>query len=89
MTLQVNGARSQQESYEKLMKVEHFYAKELQQKNHNFAGLAASKLRDLRRYKEAYQRLEEAIAQTPKHADLYTHKGQFMMLDAMCDRLCN
>ena len=88
MSLQVRAARSQQESYEKLVQLENFYENELHQTNRGIAGNAASKLRDMGRHQDAYRRLDEAIALNPKHADSYTQKGQFMLLDAMCDRLC-
>lgn len=84
LSLQVMAARSQQESYDKLIKLEDFYRDELQEAHRGIAGMAASKLRDMGRNDEAYRRLDEAIAFNPKHADSYTNKGQFMLLDAMC-----
>lgn len=88
MSLQVRAASSLQESYEKLVKLENFYENELHQTNRGIAGHFATKLRDMGRHQESYRRLDEAITLNPKHADSYTQKGQFMLLDAMCDRLC-
>ena len=88
LEVQVRAARNLQEAYEKLVKLESFYLNELHQTHRGIAGNAAIKLRDLGRHQDAYRRLDEAIALNPKHADSYTQKGQFMLLDALCDRLC-
>jgi hypothetical protein len=85
LSLQITASRSQQESYDRVIQLENFYREELQETHRGIDGMAAMKLRDMGRHAESYQRLEQAIALNPKHADGYTNKGQFMLLDALWD----
>ena len=86
--LQLSLRWAMTQDYDDLLRLERFHLDQLQHTHRGIAGMAASTLRDLGRHEEAYRRLEDAIDLNPKHADSYTNRGQFMLLDAMCGALC-